>query len=579
MTEDSPGPVDDAGSVAETRAFTFDRFELRPAEGLLLEDGRPLPLPPRAVALLACLVANPGQVLSKDHLLNEAWPDSFVSEDSLTHAVSLVRQTLGDDAQAPRFIQTVPRRGYRFVCDVQVVDAADPLGTDGGAAGVPAPPPPVVAEPTPAAIEDARPGTGWRRRVAWVAFAGVVVATTAVWVVSRPTPALTPTPETAPIQIDRLAVESFATPDRPSLRAFAEALPTAIADLIERETKLTVLPGEAGAGDNGADAVLSGEIQPREDAISVIARVRSAASDDNWWRQEWLLPAEDLDVDAFARSLVSRVRFLLDLVSPYSTIRRSSNAEATLLVVQASELLLGPAQQDLYVGLQAADALGRAVSLDPGFARARAGRVAALAEIVGWRPLTPAERDELQAEAEQARGDDPDDPIVHIAVALAALLRGDMDACRAALDRAVELAPGLFWIYMIRADVELRMGLTDVALASVRRGLEIDPYLPALYGRLVDVELATGDLDAAASSIERLRRFDPGGYWSGRALARLHVQQGDLERAEQELLQLRDRWADAPWVHRELADFYRATGREAEAVEAEAALEAFDRDR
>lgn len=69
--------------------------------------------------MLALLVGRPGQVVTKDELLAAGWPGSFVSEDSLTDAVSLIRGALRDDAQSPRYLQTVPRRGYRFVAEVR----------------------------------------------------------------------------------------------------------------------------------------------------------------------------------------------------------------------------------------------------------------------------------------------------------------------------------------------------------------------------------------------------------------------------------------------------------------------------
>jgi DNA-binding winged helix-turn-helix (wHTH) protein/Tol biopolymer transport system component len=95
-------------------AYEFDR-----ANRLLSRDGVELALPPRAVGVLSCLLERPGQIVSKQALLDEVWKDANVTETSLTEAVSLLRQTLADDPQRPVFIQTVPRRGYRFVAPTQ----------------------------------------------------------------------------------------------------------------------------------------------------------------------------------------------------------------------------------------------------------------------------------------------------------------------------------------------------------------------------------------------------------------------------------------------------------------------------
>lgn len=82
-----------------------------------------MPLPPRALGVLAALVANAGTVVAKQDLLEASWPDAFVSESSLLEVIRVLRDTLGDDRQSPRYIQTVHRRGYRFVAAVETPQA------------------------------------------------------------------------------------------------------------------------------------------------------------------------------------------------------------------------------------------------------------------------------------------------------------------------------------------------------------------------------------------------------------------------------------------------------------------------
>lgn len=98
-------------------AFTFGPFRFDPADGLRRGEAE-VPLPPRALAVLGALVAQPGIVVSKQALLDAAWPEAFVTEASLLEAVRLLRDALGDDRRQPVYIQTVHRRGYRFVAPV-----------------------------------------------------------------------------------------------------------------------------------------------------------------------------------------------------------------------------------------------------------------------------------------------------------------------------------------------------------------------------------------------------------------------------------------------------------------------------
>lgn len=77
-------------------------------------------LPPRALGVLTRLLANPAAVVSKQELLDAVWPDTFVTESSLLEAIGLLREALGDDRKAPTYIQTVHRRGYRFIGPIGV---------------------------------------------------------------------------------------------------------------------------------------------------------------------------------------------------------------------------------------------------------------------------------------------------------------------------------------------------------------------------------------------------------------------------------------------------------------------------
>src|SRR5215510_2443390 len=128
-----------AGEVVGFGPFRFDR-----ANRVLSRDGVEVALPPRVLGLLEHLVARPGSVVPKQALLDAVWKDAFVTETSLTEAISQLRQALGDDSQQPTYVQTVHRRGYRFVAPVGV-DSASPAPLR--RAERPAPPEGLPAEP------------------------------------------------------------------------------------------------------------------------------------------------------------------------------------------------------------------------------------------------------------------------------------------------------------------------------------------------------------------------------------------------------------------------------------------------
>jgi DNA-binding winged helix-turn-helix (wHTH) protein/Tol biopolymer transport system component len=95
--------------------YEFGPFRLLVEEQVLLRDGQPLPLTPKAFQILLALLENQGHVVRKEALMQRVWPDTFVQEDNITYHVSAVRKALGDGENGNRYIETVPRRGYRFV--------------------------------------------------------------------------------------------------------------------------------------------------------------------------------------------------------------------------------------------------------------------------------------------------------------------------------------------------------------------------------------------------------------------------------------------------------------------------------
>ena len=100
--------------------YVFGEFRLHPAEHLLTRQGQAVPLAPKVFETLVMLVRNAGQLVTKDAFMKQLWPEVFVEEVTLAQNVSQLRKALGDGADGAQLIQTVPKRGYRFIAPVQV---------------------------------------------------------------------------------------------------------------------------------------------------------------------------------------------------------------------------------------------------------------------------------------------------------------------------------------------------------------------------------------------------------------------------------------------------------------------------
>ncbi len=109
----SPVPSADKGGALRFGSCRFDRHR-----GILQRDGTEVALTPKALSILECLLDRPGRVVPKQELIDEVWGGTAVTDHSLTEAVRTLRKALDDDPEAPTYIQTVHRRGYRFIATV-----------------------------------------------------------------------------------------------------------------------------------------------------------------------------------------------------------------------------------------------------------------------------------------------------------------------------------------------------------------------------------------------------------------------------------------------------------------------------
>jgi Tol biopolymer transport system component/DNA-binding winged helix-turn-helix (wHTH) protein len=112
--------------LKEKHLYSFGEFTLNVEDHTLSRNGENIPVTPKMFDLLLVLVQNPQRVLRKEFLLQSVWPDSFVEEGNITFNIRQLRKAMNDDAQAPRYIETIPRRGYRFLMPVESFTTVTP---------------------------------------------------------------------------------------------------------------------------------------------------------------------------------------------------------------------------------------------------------------------------------------------------------------------------------------------------------------------------------------------------------------------------------------------------------------------
>src|SRR5262245_19991249 len=165
--------------------YEFGPFCLDVAERMLMRAGEAIPLQPKAFDLLHVLVQHQGHLLEKDELLKVVWPDTIVEEVNLANNISVLRKALGEGGNGQRFIETVPRRGYRFVAGVRQIERA-PVEEE---SAIVTP----VAEPLSLTTPTAAPERSgqWRRLALALAGSGTIIIAIVTWFYFNRAPVLT----------------------------------------------------------------------------------------------------------------------------------------------------------------------------------------------------------------------------------------------------------------------------------------------------------------------------------------------------------------------------------------------------
>lgn len=415
--------------------FAFGRFTLDPRQRLLFRDREIVALEPKVFNTLLALVESAGRVVTKDDLLSRVWPDVTVEEGSLTRNVSTLRKVLASDDQQDGFIETLPRRGYRFRPVVQrVVSQPQSPATDAPAAETPS----VAPLPGPAPAVSTR--RRWRPIAAGIAISLMVVAAGAAWRWNASRPATIKAIAVLPLQ--NLSGD-------PQQEFFSDGMTEAVIAKLAQLTgarvtsrtsvmrfKATSESVPAIARELGVDAVVEGSVQRAGDRVSVTVQLIHAASDSHLWAKEF--EGTTADVLGLQRRIATAIASGVS-----STITPTGFADAAERPVspEAYDAFLRGQfffwKTDLEPLQRAVEEFRRAIALEPTFANAHAGLSLSLGALESLGAVEP--RGEPMQAARTAVALDDTLAEAHAALAGAAFDAWDWDASLREYERALSL--------------------------------------------------------------------------------------------------------------------------------------------
>ena len=279
---------------SESSAFRLEEWTIRPDDCTATSEKLSRRLEPKVMDLLVELCRHPGEVLSKDDLLAQVWRDAFVKEVALSRGISAIRRELGDDARAPRLIETIPKRGYRLIGTVAELD---PVGSSPGPGDVELDPQTETPESEPADSEDDPPKEPRFARAAlpWVMTLGLIAALLLGHGSGIDTPE----------SISVLPLRVLGSD--PELTYLADGLAEEIRSRLSVVTQLRVVSGTTSsryrdsplpipeiAEQLEVQYLLEGSLQRADDRLIIHLRLVDGLQDRQTWARKWLLEGHEL---------------------------------------------------------------------------------------------------------------------------------------------------------------------------------------------------------------------------------------------------------------------------------------------
>lgn len=533
--------------------YEFGQFRLDREARILLRDGKIVPLTPKVLDLLLVLVEKRGQLLAKENLMKAVWPDTFVEDGNLTSNISILRKELGAPPGGGEYIETIPKRGYRFVAAVAEV-------SDGASSGAPA---------------AARPAV---RSAVLLAAGGCVAAALLVvywtgWYRGLPGfPDRTRIEALAVLPLENLSGD-------PAQDYFADGITEALTANLAQIGALRVIsrtsvmqykgtkrPLPEIAGRLKVDAVILGSVLRSGQRVRITAELIYASTDRHLWARTYERELGDiLDLqNEVARAIANEVH--VKLTAP----EKGRLGRSRMVNPGAYEAYLkGRYHWSRYTEeslLKSIEYFEQAIKLDPGYAPPHAGLADAWLGLgyIGARPPEEVHPQALEA-ASKALAMDDALAEAHAAIGVLKALEWDWTATEREARRAIELNPGYALAHSFYSNQLRHLGRKEESIAEARRALELDPLSPMTNEGLADAYLSARQYDLAVEQYQKTLDLHPHQAASQHALAWAYVYKGMYGKGIEEMRKSAALYREDLNLSPDLAYIYAVSGRSPEA--------------
>ena len=555
----------------------FGVFEIDIRAGELRKHGLRIRLQEQPFQVLATLLEHPGEVVTREELQKRLWPaDTFVDFDhGLNKAISKIREALNDSAESPRFVETVARRGYRFLAEVKGADAAAVRSPDLAAqlhsraeAGDQANP-----------ADRTAPPRGPSTSLAWKISASVLlllVASLSSWkLYSWYHPSLV-IRSLAVLPLESLSNDA-------SQDYFADGMTDELISDLGQISALRVIsrpsvmsykrarkPLPQIARELNVDAVVEGTVLRSGDQVRITAQLIEASSDRHLWSQSYQGELRDTLAlqSQVARAIADQIR-----------INVNPQEQAALKNIKAvspdayQSFLKGRfswnkrTADDLKVALAY---FNQAIEEDPKYAQAYSGLADTYSLLGDWQYAVMTPKEALpKAKAAAIKALELDSTLGEAHNSLAFCLDGfdwDFESAGKEFQRAIELNPGYATAHHWYAWHLSLLGRYDEAIAEMRKAQDLDPLSLIINADLAELLVLAHSYDESIRQSRKTIEMDPNFALAHNQLAQAYLQKRMNDQAVAELQKATQLSGGSPTVLANLARAYVASGKKSEAI-------------
>ena len=528
---------------------SFKAFCLDTSNHLLLRNGDRVSLAPKAFDVLAYMVEHAERVVTQDEIFEALWSETYVNPEVLRKYILEIRKALGDRPDNPEFIETVPKRGYRFVAPVLEESAAEPpiVATS-----------PAVEEPAteesvgPATAPPEQKSSSGQYRL-WKFAVLPVLAVVAAAVVGQHFRVARNRANAPSLKNTTIAVLPFAdmSPTKDE-EYFSDGLAEELINDLAKVSGLEVV-GRSSAfqfkGKNedlrdvgrklGVANVLEGSVRRDGNHVRITAELIKADDGFQLWSQTYDREIKDIfgveDDIAQAATEALRVKLLGGNGQPVASNLSSTNPEAYQAYLQAKYFSgRGKSKEDLGKALAYTD---NAIKLDENYAPAWAQR-ASVENAMAIVALTDASEGFRKArdDAERAIALDPTLASAYLALATTQIYYDwDWQAADASLTKAAALEPGNVEVFRIRSQLSKVLGHLDQAVKLYEQSVALDPLRANSYVSLGQLLYVAGRYDEALAALQQALDLNPLATYAHVILGQILIAQGKPQQALAEI--------------------------------------------